>query len=125
MASMQSQILERLERLEVTSAMWEQEQGNWNTVPGSAEFDLEGALGGLVENEQEQRRTVQHNAVSGSVATFGIASDGSGPSSMCGEQRDDEAWGPVRSNSLPRTGETMSQPIEPGQLQQLQQDRLA
>jgi hypothetical protein len=62
MASMQSQILERLVRLEVSSAMWEQEQGNWNAEPGSAEFDLEGALGGLVENEQQ--RTVQHNVVS-------------------------------------------------------------
>ena len=45
MASTQSQILERLERSEKTSAMWEQDQDyEWTGEPGSIEFDLEGDL---------------------------------------------------------------------------------
>ena len=61
MASTQSQILERLERLEMTSAMWEQEHVyNWTAEQGSAEFDLEEALGGIIE--AGQRVTRQRNA---------------------------------------------------------------
>ena len=72
MASVQSQILERLEKLEVTSAMWEQDQDyEWTGEPGSAEWDLEGALGGIIEDGQQ---TVGGNV--SSVAMFGIGSDG-------------------------------------------------
>ena len=61
MASTQSQILERLERLEKTSAMWEQDQDHeWTGEQGSAEFDLEGALGGIIEAGQQV--TGQHGA---------------------------------------------------------------
>ena len=106
------------EKLGATLTMQDQDY-EWTGEPGSVEFDLEGALRGSIEVGQ---RTREGNI--SPVATYGTGSDGS-PSKPKDERRDDEVTHHVRTRSPSITREQMSQPIAPGQLQQLQPNSLA
>ena len=98
------------EKLGATSAMQDQDY-EWTGEPGSAEWDLEGALGGSIEvGQRAGEGNISH------VATFGTGSDGS-PSTPKDERRDNGVMHHVRTRSPSITGEQMSQPMVPGQLQ--------